>query len=134
MSAEMRSQLGAYAIFRESARAAAAEGGLGGAAAAGVLGAEFDFQVAGVITRGEVPIASTPEEAVLGALPILSAALFVWFREHRPGPRMLPAVVLAAQATAFCHGGSFNLQDGLEGFLAAYATAYATDQAFNVTS
>ena len=99
---------------------------------AGILGAEFDFTVADAITCGEVTIDSTPEEIVLGALPILSAALFLWFREHRPGPRTLPAVVLAAQATDLCRGGSFNLQDGLEGFLAAYATAYATDQAFNV--
>jgi hypothetical protein len=31
-----------------------------------------------------------------------------------------------------CRSGSFNLQGGLEGFLAAYAIALATDQAFNV--
>ena len=41
LGAEMKSQLGAYIILRESARAAAAEGGLGGAVAAGILGAEF---------------------------------------------------------------------------------------------
>ena len=69
---------------------------------------------------------------MLGALPILSGALYIWFREHRPGPRVLPAVVLAAQATDLCRGGSFNLQDGLDGFLAAYAEAYAVDQAFSV--
>jgi hypothetical protein len=92
--------MGSYVILRESARAAASDGGLGGTSAAGVLGPEFDYQVAMAIGRGDVTIASTPEEIVLGALPILSAALYIWFREHRPGPRVTPAVVLAAQATA----------------------------------
>ena len=62
------------------------------------------------------------EEEVLGALPILSAALYIRLREHRPGPRIVPAVVLAAQTTDPCNGGSFNLQYGLAVFLAVYAT------------
>jgi hypothetical protein len=41
-------------------------------------------------------------------------------------------MILAAQATDLCHGGSFNLQDGLEAFLAAYTTPRVVRQAFNV--
>jgi hypothetical protein len=44
---------------------------------------------------------------------------------------VVPAMILAAQATDLCHGDSFNLQDGLRAFLAAYTTPKVVNQAFN---
>jgi len=44
--------------------------------------------------------------------PPLSAALYLWSWEHRPGPSVVPEVVLAAQAIDHCRGGSFNLHGG----------------------
>jgi hypothetical protein len=43
-------------------------------------------------------------------------ALYIWFRKHRSGPVMVPAVVLTPQATDLCHGGSFNRQGDLRAF------------------
>ena len=120
---EMDSQYGAYLILRESARVASTLGGTGGAFAVMALGDDFDFTVSTAIDSGEITLDSTPEEVLLGALPILSAALFLWFREHVPAPRAVPEVVLAAQGLDLCRGGSFNLLEGLNAFYHAYGAA-----------
>ena len=83
-AAELQSQQGAYGILRESARAAAAGAGEGGAFAAENLGSEFDGEAAAAILMGVVTVDLSPEEVVLGVLPLLSMALYVWFREHHP--------------------------------------------------
>ena len=128
----LRNQLGAYVILRESARAAAAGSGVGGTIAAEILGEEFDSEAAAAIDNDTILLDLTPEEFVLGVLPIMSMALYVWFREHRPGPQALAAVITAAQATDLCPGGVFNLHDGLAGFIKAYAAARASDEDFNI--
>ena len=60
-AAELQSQLGAYTILKESARAAA---GRGGALAADALGALFDAEAASAILAGDVTVDLTPEEVV----------------------------------------------------------------------
>ena len=117
--------------MRESARVAGTGEG-SGSNAVGILGSEFTWEIATAIDTGEVTLGSTPEAVILGALPIFSAALFLWFREHRPGPRRVPEVVLAAQALDLCRGGSFDLRNGLEAFIAAYGSAVAGDVPFRV--
>ena len=97
VAAEMRSQYGAYVILRESARVASTLGGAGGLFAGQALGDRFDYEITLAIDSGEITLDSTPEEVGLGALPLLSAALFLWFREYDPAPRAVPEVVLAAQ-------------------------------------
>ncbi len=66
-AAELRSQMGAYVILRESARAAASEAGEGGALAADNLGSEFDAEAAAAVLNGDVTVDMTPEEVVLVA-------------------------------------------------------------------
>ncbi len=67
--AELRSQMGANGILRESARAAASGAGEGGALAADNLGSAFDSEAAAAIMMGDVTVDLTPEEVVLGVLP-----------------------------------------------------------------
>ncbi len=84
-AAELQSQSGAYGILKESARAAASGAGQGGAIAAEAFGELFDAEAAAAILSGDVTVDLTPEEVVLGVIPLLSMALFIWFREHHPG-------------------------------------------------
>ena len=74
----------------------------------------------------------TPEEVVLGVLPLLSLALFIWFREHHPGTSAGSAVVTLAQALDLCPGGSFALHRGMAAFLRAYYDALAAREEYNV--
>jgi hypothetical protein len=55
-AAELQSQMGAYGILRESARAAAAGAGEGGAIAADNLGSAFDAKAAAAVLMGDVTV------------------------------------------------------------------------------
>jgi hypothetical protein len=92
----------------------------------------FDAEAASAILAGDVTVDLTPEEVVLSVLPLLSLALFVWFREHHPGVSAASSVVTLAQAMDLCPGGSFALVRGLAAFLRAYYDALATREEFDV--
>ena len=109
-AAELQSQLGAYGILRESARAAAAGAGEGGALAADNLGSAFDAEAAAAVLMGDVTIDLTPEEVVLGVIPLLSMALFVWFREHHPETSAGSNLAALAHALDLFPRGSFALR------------------------
>ena len=66
-ASELQSQMGAYGILRESARAGAAGAGEGGALAADNLGSAFDGEAASAILMGDVTVDLSPEEVVLGS-------------------------------------------------------------------
>jgi hypothetical protein len=117
-AAELRSQSGAYGILKESARAAASGAGQGGAIAAEALGELFDAEAAAAILAGDVTVDLMPEEVVLGVIPLLSMALFIWFRDHHPGTSTGSSVVALAQVMDLCPGGSFALHRGLAAFFA----------------
>ena len=106
--------------------------GAAAALAADALGALFDAEAASAILAGDVTVDLTPEEVVLGVLPLLSLALFVWFREHHPGVSAVSSVVALAQAMDLCPGGSFALDRGLGAFFRAYYDALATREEFDV--
>jgi hypothetical protein len=57
---------------------------------------------------------------VLGVVPLLTMALFVWFREHHPETLTGSSVVALAHAMDLCPCGSFALRRGLAEFLHAY--------------
>ncbi len=129
-AAELRSQLGAYGILRESARAAAAGTGEGGALAADNLGSAFDAEAAAAIMMGDVTVDLTPEKVFLGVIPLLSMAFFVWFREHHPETSAGSSALV--HALDLCPGGSFALRRGLTAFLQAYHDAGATREDFDI--
>ena len=133
-AAEMQSQWGAYDILRESARAAAAGAGKGGAFAATNIGPDFDAEAAAAVRGGDVTVDLTPEEVVLGVIPLLSMALFIWFREHRPEMAGGSDLAALARAVDLCPGGSFALFEGLSPFMLAYSAATAAREDIDVDS
>ncbi len=132
VAAEMRSEYGAYTILRESARAAAPGSGFGAHIAAGHLGDDFDSKAAQAVQTGLVIVDMTPEEVALGVLPILSFALYVWFREHRPAANATSTVVVAAQETSLSPDGAFSPYDGLRAFRRAYQATQISGETFNI--
>ena len=131
-AAELQSQMGAYGILRESARAATPGSGFGAHIAAEHLGDDFDSEAALAVQTGLVIIDMTPEEVALGVLPILSFALYVWFREHRPAANATSTVVVAAQETTLSPDGAFSPYDGLRAFRRAYQATQISGETFNI--
>ncbi len=75
--------MGAYTILRESTRAVTPGAGSGACNAAGNLSGDFDSAVAQATSAGIVELDMTPEEVALGTIPLLAAALYVWYRALR---------------------------------------------------
>ena len=81
---------------------------------------------------GDVTVDLTPEEMVLGVLPLLSMALFVWFREHHPETSAGSNLTALAHALDLCPGGFFALRRGLTAFLQACNDAIAAREDIEV--
>ncbi len=71
-------------------------------------------------------------EVALGVLPLLSAALYIWFRDHRPAEHSASPILAAAQSTSLSPDSRFNPHDGLRAFRRAYQAVQVSGEPFNI--